>query len=145
MKVVMDVVKRYDIDAVHFDDYFYPDPLEATVPFPDDASWKKYGANGSLSLEDWRRQNVNTFIERVYKSIKAEKPWVKFGVSPHGIWRPGFPPQVPKGFDAFAKISADSRKWLERGWVDYFSPQLYWRIDSKEQPFEPHIRPDQAH
>jgi len=134
LSVVMDVVKRYDIDGVHFDDYFYPDPAEANKAFPDNPSWKKFGAKSGLPLDDWRRENVNDFIERVYRSIKAAKPWVKFGVSPHGIWRPGNPSSI-RGFDAYAKISADSRKWLANGWLDYFSPQLYWTIDSKEQSF----------
>jgi uncharacterized lipoprotein YddW (UPF0748 family) len=136
LSVVLDVVKRYDIDAVHFDDYFYPDRGEAgTEPdFPDDASWRRSGMAGRMSRDDWRRQNVNTFIERVYDSIKATKPWVKFGVSPHGIWRPGHPASV-KGQDAYARLYADSRKWLANGWLDYFSPQLYWPIDSREQSF----------
>jgi uncharacterized lipoprotein YddW (UPF0748 family) len=102
--------------------------------FPDEASWRKYGASGKLSRGDWRRENVNTFISRVYTSIKATKPWVKFGIAPFGIWRPGEPPQIT-GFDAYAKLYADSRKWLANGWVDYFSPQLYWRIEQKEQSF----------
>lgn len=131
VKVVMDVVKRYDIDGVHFDDYFYPDPSESSTAFPDGPSWRKFGAGGKLSLDDWRRENVNRFIERVYESIKAAKPWVKFGVSPHGIWRPGNPPPIRSGSDTYAKLFADTRKWLANGWVDYFSPQLYWRIDSE--------------
>ena len=135
----MDVVKRYDIDGVHFDDYFYPDRADsgADQDFPDEASWKKYlaGVSGArLSREDWRRENVNVFVERVHDSIKAAKPWVKFGISPRGIWRPGFPPQI-KGLDAWAVCYADSRKWLASGWVDYFTPQLYWPIESKEQSF----------
>jgi Uncharacterized protein conserved in bacteria len=134
LSVIMDVVKRYDIDAVHFDDYFYPDPAEARIPFPDDPSWKKFGAGGKLSRDDWRRQNINTFIERTYRSIKNEKPWVKFGISPHGIWRPGYPSQI-RGFDTYALLAADTRKWLADGWLDYFSPQLYWTIASKEQSF----------
>ena len=134
LRVVMDVVKRYDIDGVQFDDYFYPDPTGVNRDFPDDASWKKFGASGNLSRADWRRENVDTFISRVYSSIKAAKPWVKFGVSPFGFWRPGNPPQIT-GFDAYSKLYADSRKWLMNGWVDYFSPQLYWRIDQKEQSF----------
>ena len=84
--------KRYDVDGIHFDDYFYPydeqDPLGKGFRFPDDASWQRFGAGGKLSRDDWRRENVNVFIQRVYKSIKAAKPWVKFGVSPFGIWRP---------------------------------------------------------
>jgi uncharacterized lipoprotein YddW (UPF0748 family) len=134
LRVVMDVVKRYDIDGVQFDDYFYPDPTGMNREFPDEASWRKYGVSGKLSRADWRRENVNSFISRVYTSIKAAKPWVKFGVAPFGIWRPGDPPQIT-GFDAYAKLFADSRKWLANGWVDYFSPQLYWRTEQKEQSF----------
>lgn len=136
LKVVMDVVKRYDIDGVQFDDYFYPDPAEVGInaDFPDEASWRKFGAGGKLSKADWRRENVNTFIRRVYDSIKATKPWVKFGVAPFGIWRPGQPPQI-HGKDAYSVFYADSRKWLVNGWLDYCAPQLYWKIDAKEQSF----------
>ncbi len=135
LRVVMDVVKRYDIDGVQFDDYFYPDPtINGNRDFPDEASWKKYGASGKLVRNDWRRENINAFISRVYTSIKAAKPWVKFGVAPFGIWRPGDPPQIT-GTDAYNKYYADSRKWLVNGWVDYFSPQLYWPIEQKEQSF----------
>jgi uncharacterized lipoprotein YddW (UPF0748 family) len=134
LRVIMDVVRRYDIDGVHFDDYFYPGDPGTEGDFPDSVSWKKFGANGRLSRQDWRRENVNSFIQRVYHSIKAAKPWVKFGVSPGGIWRPGYPAQI-KGFDAYARIYADSRKWLANGWLDYFAPQLYWRIDTREQSF----------
>lgn len=137
LNVVMDVVKRYDVDGVHFDDYFYPYKESAggkELDFPDEASWKKHGANGKLSRDDWRRENVNVFIQNIYKSVKATKPWVKFGVSPFGIWRPGYPEQI-KGFDAYGQLYADSRKWLVNGWVDYFVPQLYWAIEPKEQSF----------
>jgi uncharacterized lipoprotein YddW (UPF0748 family) len=138
VKVVMDVVKRYDIDGIHFDDYFYPykeeDRSGNELDFPDEASWRRFGAGGKLTRDDWRRENVNSLIHCVYDSIKATKPWVKFGVSPFGIWRPGNPPQI-RGFDAYAKLYADSRKWLANGWVDYFAPQLYWAISSPEQSF----------
>ncbi|HEU0040122.1 MAG TPA: family 10 glycosylhydrolase [Verrucomicrobiae bacterium] len=137
LSVVMDVVKRYDVDGIHFDDYFYPYKESEggqEIDFPDDASWKRFGAGGKLSRDDWRRENVNIFIRRVYESIKATKPWVKFGVSPFGIWRPGNPPQI-KGYDAYAELYADSRKWLVNGWLDYFTPQLYWAIEPKEQSF----------
>ncbi len=138
LAVVMDVVRRYDIDGVHFDDYFYPYPetngSSGDPDFPDGPTWRRYALGGRLSREDWRRENVNVFIHRVYESIKAAKPWVKFGISPFGIWRPGSPPQI-KGFDAFAKLYADSRKWLANAWVDYLAPQLYWAIDSREQSF----------
>ena len=138
LSVVLDVVQRYDVDGVHFDDYFYP--YKATsgagkdMDFPDDSIWQRFGASGKLSRDDWRRENVNTFIQRVYKSIKAAKPWVKFGISPFGIWRPKNPPQI-KGLDAYSELYADSRKWLANGWVDYLAPQLYWAIDSPDQGF----------
>ena len=136
--VVMDVLKRYDVDGIHFDDYFYPyaeeDGRGNELPFPDDSSWQKFGAKSGLNRDDWRRDNVNDFIERTYKSIKATKPWVKFGISPFGIWRPGNPAQI-RGFDAYDKLYADARKWMVNGWADYFAPQLYWGIESKEQSF----------
>ena len=136
--VVMDVVQRYDVDGIHFDDYFYPykvrDGSGKYLDFPDDASWQRYGAGGKLSRDDWRRENVNTFVQRVYKSIKSAKPWMKFGVSPFGIWRPKNPPQI-QGLDAYASLYADSRKWLANGWVDYFVPQLYWAIDPPDTSF----------
>ncbi|HYG34124.1 MAG TPA: family 10 glycosylhydrolase, partial [Clostridia bacterium] len=138
LKVVMDVVQRYDIDGVHFDDYFYPykekDGAGREVDFPDNASWNRFGRNGKLDREDWRRENVNQFIQRAYKSIKTAKPWVKFGISPFGIWRPKNPPQI-QGYDAFGKLYADARKWLENGWLDYCAPQLYWGINPPEQSF----------
>jgi uncharacterized lipoprotein YddW (UPF0748 family) len=134
--VVRDIVKRYDIDGVHFDDYFYPYPsYNLNEDFPDDESWAAYTkSGGKLSRGDWRRNNVNVFIERVYKEIKAEKKWVKFGLSPFGIWRPGFPESV-EGFDQYGKLYADARLWLNKGWVDYFTPQLYWDINKFPQSF----------
>ncbi len=138
LSVVMDVLRRYDVDGIHFDDYFYPYKVRAPqggeLDFPDDESWKKSGMAGKMSRDDWRRQNVDRFIERVYKSIKAQKPWVKFGISPFGIWRPGHPSQI-RGFDPYEKLYADARKWLQNGWCDYFAPQLYWAIDPPEQSF----------
>jgi uncharacterized lipoprotein YddW (UPF0748 family) len=138
LNVVLDVVRRYDVDGVTFDDYFYPDPqgdaAGRKLDFPDYASWKKYGEPRGLSRDDWRRQNINEFIQNVYHSIKATKPQVQFGVSPKGIWRPGNPPAI-KGLDAYEEIYADSRLWLANGWLDYFSPQLYWAVDAKAQSF----------
>ncbi len=138
LSVVLDVVRRYDVDGIHFDDYFYPykvkGPGGSDLDFPDDSSWQRSGARGRLSREDWRRENVNQFIERVYREIKNLKPWVKFGVSPFGIWRPGNPAQI-RGYDAYDKLYADSRKWLAEGWLDYFVPQLYWAIKPPEQSF----------
>ena len=136
LQVILDVVKRYDVDGIHFDDYFYPykerDETGKNLDFPDEASWQRYGAGGRLNRDDWRRENVNVFIRRAYQAIKATKPWVKFGLSPFGIWRPGNPPQI-KGFDAYSELYADSRKWLANGWLDYFAPQLYWGINPPEQ------------
>ena len=139
LRVVMDVVRRYDVDGVQFDDYFYPDPEKSAagydMEFPDTGTWKRFGvAGGYANRDDWRRSNVNQFIRSVYQSIKGLKPWVKFGVSPKGIWRPGYPPSV-QGMDAYTKIYADSRKWLANGWLDYFSPQLYWPIAPREQSY----------
>ncbi len=139
LRVVMDVVKRYDVDGVQFDDYFYPYPQKDAagreLEFPDGPTWNKYGrASGFYNRDDWRRANVNQFIHSVYQSIKASKPWVKFGISPFGIWRPMNPPQI-RGMDAYAKIYADSRLWLASGWLDYFAPQLYWAVEPREQSF----------
>jgi uncharacterized lipoprotein YddW (UPF0748 family) len=138
LRVVLDVVKRYNVDGIHFDDYFYPykerNPQGVEIPFPDDSSWEKYGKQTGLSREDWRRQNVDKFIDRTYRSIKAVKPWVKFGVSPFGIWRPKNPAQI-QGFDAYAELYADSKKWFREGWMDYLVPQLYWAIDPPAQSF----------
>ena len=119
LDVIIDVVKRYDIDGVHFDDYFYPYPINdkdgKRVDFPDETSWQKYvaGLNGKkpLARDDWRRQNVDQFLERLSAAIHAEKPWVKFGVSPFGIYRPGQPEGI-QGFDAYANLYADSLKWF---------------------------------
>lgn len=138
LRVVMDVVRRYDVDGVHFDDYFYPYAEKAAagndLPFPDDASWKKFGASSGLSRDDWRRRNVDEFIQSVDRAIHAAKPQVRFGISPFGIWRPKNPPGI-EGFDAYGKLYADARKWLREGWCDYLAPQLYWAIDSKAQSF----------
>lgn len=134
--VVKDLVSRYDIDGVHFDDYFYPyDSYNNGKDFPDDKSWKAYqDAGGKLSRGDWRRDNVNVFIKRVYDEIKAEKPEVKLGISPFGIWRPGYPQSV-KGYDQYDKLYADAKLWLNEGWLDYFTPQLYWKINQIGQSF----------
>lgn len=103
--VVMDIVKRYDIDAVHFDDYFYPyASYNGKQGFPDDNSWNKYiNSGGDLSKGDWRRKNVNDFIERIADEIKTEKSYVKFGISPFGIWRPDFPKGI-KGMDQYEEL-----------------------------------------
>lgn len=134
--VVMDLIKRYDVDGIHFDDYFYPyDSYNGGADFPDSASWAAYlEAGGELSRGDWRREHVNDFIENLYKKIKAEKPHVKFGLSPFGIWRPGYPKSI-QGYDQYDKLYADAKLWLNKGWIDYFTPQLYWKINTEGQSF----------
>jgi uncharacterized lipoprotein YddW (UPF0748 family) len=144
LNVVIDVVKRYDIDGVHIDDYFYPykesDNNGKEIDFPDNPSWNKYkSSGGTLNRSDWRRDNVNTFVKRFYEEVKAEKPWVKVGISPFGIWKPGYPQGV-SGFNQYEGLYADAKLWLEEGWVDYFTPQLYWAIDSKGQPYKPLLK-----
>lgn len=139
LRVILDVVKRYDIDGVHLDDYFYPyrekDSKGRPLDFPDQPSWRRYQAQGGkLSRDDWRRNHVNGFVKRLYEAVKAEKPHVKVGISPFGIWRPGFPASVD-GLDAYEELFADSKKWWNQGWLDYLAPQLYWSIDAKQQSF----------
>src|SRR5207248_2461325 len=102
----------------------------------DDSAWQQYlGRGGKLSRSDWRRENIDVFVETLYRRIKAEKRWVKLGISPFGIWRPGSPRQVKKGLDAYDVLYADSRKWLANGWVDYLAPQLYWGSDGPDQSY----------
>jgi uncharacterized lipoprotein YddW (UPF0748 family) len=138
LRVIMDVVTRYDIDGVHFDDYFYPykdkDAAGRDIPFPDEESWRRYGVSSRLSRDDWRRENVNGFVSRVCQAIHTAKPWVKFGISPFGIWHTGNPPQV-KGSSSYDMLYCDSRKWLANGWLDYCAPQLYWPVQSPEQSY----------
>ena len=129
LRVILDVVRRYDVDGVHIDDYFYPYREFRNgrpVQFPDGPSWTRYRrGGGKLSRDDWRRSNVDRFVRLLYERVKAEKPSVKVGVSPFGIWRPGHPEGIT-GLDPYEQLYADSRKWLVNGWVDYFVPQLYW-------------------
>jgi uncharacterized lipoprotein YddW (UPF0748 family) len=132
--VIMDVLRRYDVDGIHLDDYFYPYPI-AGQTFPDQKTYQAYrNSGGTLSLADWRRENVNRLIQRLTQGIRTTKPHVKFGISPFGIYRPGQPPQI-QGLDAYEALYADSLKWLQQGWVDYLAPQLYWRIDPPAQSY----------
>ena len=126
--VVKDLVKRYDIDAVHIDDYFYPyKEYHGGKDFPDDRTWNAYkNSGGTLSRADWRRGNVNKIIKRLHDEIHQEKPTVKFGISPFGIWKPGFPSGIT-GSSQFDELYADAKLWLNEGWCDYYAPQLYWK------------------
>ena len=139
LRVVLDVVQRYDVDGVHIDDYFYPYPENdrrgRAIPFPDERSWKRYTREGgTLVRADWRRRNVDLLVRALDEGVHKAKPWVRFGISPFGIWRPGYPTQV-RGLDAYEKLYADARKWLREGWVDYFTPQLYWPTTKREQAY----------
>ncbi|HEU0302001.1 MAG TPA: family 10 glycosylhydrolase [Longimicrobium sp.] len=145
LRVILDVVRRYDVDGVHIDDYFYPYPENDSagrpIDFPDEPSWGRYVADGGrMSRSDWRRENVNGFIREIYRGIKREKPWVRFGISPFGVWRPGFPPGIGTRFDQHEQLYADARRWLREGWMDYFTPQLYWPISRPDLSYPPLLR-----
>lgn len=132
--VVKDLITRYDLDAIHMDDYFYPYPV-AGKDFPDNKSYKKYGKG--MDRGDWRRQNVDLLIEGLHEVLLKEKPWVRFGISPFGVWRNKS--VDPRGSDTNAlqcydALYADVTKWTKEGWVDYMVPQLYWELDHKRAP-----------
>ncbi len=134
-KVVMDIVSRYDVDGIHFDDYFYPYPVQGK-DFPDDSSFAKYG-NG-MKLADWRRHNVDLLIEGLHEKIAAAKPWVIFGISPFGIWRNKS--SDPRGSDTnglqnYDALYADVLLWAREGWIDYLLPQLYWELEHKRASY----------
>lgn len=140
LAVILDVVNRYDVDGVHVDDYFYPYPARNAegreIPFPDDASWNAYRASGgSLARADWRRAGVDAFIERLYYEVHRLKDRVRVGVSPFGLGRPDRRPPGVTGFSQYDSLYADVERWLEKGWMDYLAPQLYWKSDSPGQPF----------
>jgi uncharacterized lipoprotein YddW (UPF0748 family) len=126
---MMDAVTRYDIDAVHFDDYFYPYPA-AGQDFGDEATFQQYGA-GFATKADWRRDNINKLVHEFSGRIKAAKPWVKFGVSPFGIWRNQATDPLgsqTNGTQSYDANFADTRKWVKEEWIDYIVPQIYWNI-----------------
>lgn len=128
-RVVMEVVRRYDLDAVHFDDYFYPYPT--AKPFPDDASFAAYG-DGFTDRAAWRRHNIDLLISGLNRRIHRAKPWVKFGVSPFAVWRnastdPAGSP-TSAGIETYDDQYADTRLWVRREWLDYIAPQVYWNI-----------------
>ena len=158
MDVILDVVRRYDIDGVHIDDYFYPYPIEAPdvagnasaldgvgsgkaaakpeLDFPDTPAWDRYvQGGGRLDRPSWRRDNVNRLIEAMYKGIHREKSWVRFGISPFGLGRPDRRPPGIVGFSQYDKLYADAELWLQNGWLDYFTPQLYWSIAQPAQSY----------
>ena len=133
--VILDIVDRYDVDGIHFDDYFYPYPNGE--PFPDAGTYGAYqDSGGALGLGDWRRDNVNQLVEVLYESIVGARDHVRFGISPFGIYRPGMPEGIT-GLDQYAEIYADPLLWMDQGWVDYLAPQLYWPTTQTAQAYEP--------
>lgn len=134
--VVRDIVRRYDVDGIHMDDYFYPYRIPGKE-FPDYKSFSAYG-NG-MQKDAWRRTNCDSIIVQLQKAIRQEKPWVKFGISPFGVWRNKS--QDPRGSDTQAgqtnydDLYADVLLWLEKGWIDYVTPQLYWSIGHPKADF----------
>ncbi|MEU6997352.1 family 10 glycosylhydrolase [Nonomuraea sp. NPDC046570] len=126
---VMDAVTRYDLDGVHLDDYFYPYPVSGQS-IPDSAAYAQYGG-GFANVHDWRRANVDKLVQELDQRIHTAKAWVKFGISPFGIWRNAATDPLgsaTSGLQSYDAIYADSRKWVKQGWVDYITPQIYWHI-----------------
>ncbi|MHC1694285.1 MAG: family 10 glycosylhydrolase [Eubacteriales bacterium] len=144
---VAEIVRKYDVDGIHFDDYFYPstasvkgaDGKPDKAQFDDTATFAKYGA-GFTSIEDWRRDNVNQLIKQVYNAIKALDKDCRFGISPPGIWsnKSALTPQGSEttGYDAYKQIYCDALTWVKDGYIDYLCPQIYWAFTSKAAPFD---------
>lgn len=135
--VVADIVSRYDVDAIHMDDYFYPYPAKG-MDFPDDASFARYGG-GFTNRADWRRSNVNILIQKIHETIRGLKPWVKFGISPFGIYRNEKNDPLgskTNGLQNCDDLYADVLLWARNGWVDYNIPQIYWQIGHPAADYE---------
>ena len=135
--VVSDIVSRYDVDAIHMDDYFYPYPIKRK-DFPDDASFARFGG-GFSNKGDWRRSNVNVLIKKLHETIREIKPWVKFGVSPFGIYRNESSDPLgskTKGLQNYDDLYADVLLWAREGWIDYNIPQIYWHIGHPVADYE---------
>ncbi|QNL51130.1 family 10 glycosylhydrolase [Olivibacter sp. SDN3] len=137
VSVILSVVKNYDIDGVHFDDYFYPYPA-AGQTIPDIQTFNKYG-RGHKRIDDWRRNNVNHLIKTLSDSIHHEKKHVKFGISPFGIWqnRKQHPEgSETSGLSGYSQLYADARAWLQQGWIDYVNPQVYFPFNNRAAAYE---------
>lgn len=135
--VVMDIVSRYDVDAIHMDDYFYPYPVNGQ-DFPDNATFARYG-KGFSSKGDWRRHNVNMLIEEIHDTVRRVKPWVKFGISPFGIYRNESSDPLgsrTKGLQNYDDLYADVLLWARNGWIDYNIPQIYWHVGHPVADYE---------
>jgi uncharacterized lipoprotein YddW (UPF0748 family) len=161
LAVVADVVRRYDIDGVHIDDYFYPYPIAvpgaapappgppgppgpagatpapvAEVPFPDDEAYARYRLSGGpLARDDWRRSHVDNLVQAMHRTVHDIKPWMRFGISPFGVGKPALRPPGVIGFSQYDKLYADVERWLHNGWLDYLAPQLYWQINREGLQF----------
>lgn len=137
VEVIKDITERYDVDAIHFDDYFYPYRI-AKKEFPDSVTFAKYG-NG-LKIDDWRRSNVDSVIYKLFTAIRNTKPHVQFGISPFGVWRNAdkdpMGSNTKAGQTNYDDLYADILLWLQKGWIDYVAPQLYWEFGHKAAPYE---------
>lgn len=136
-EVITDILSRYDVDAIHMDDYFYPYPVKG-IEFPDDESFARYGG-GFTDRGDWRRSNVNVLIKKIHETVRAVKPWVKFGVSPFGIYRNEKNDPLgskTNGLQNYDDLYADVLLWAREGWIDYNIPQLYWQIGHPVADYE---------
>lgn len=146
LAVVADVLKRYAVDGIHIDDYFYPYPVrpvgapptDPTIEFPDDRAWQQAQASGSaqgLTRAQWRRRNVDDLVRGMHEQVRRIKPQARFGVSPFGIGKPALRPPGIAGFSQYDQLHADVERWLEQGWMDYLAPQLYWPRAQTAQAF----------
>ncbi len=146
LAVVADVLRRYDVDGIHIDDYFYPYPIKRSgaapsdpaIEFPDDRAWSNAQAAGSiweLSRAQWRRRNVDELVRGMHEQVRRIKPQARFGVSPFGIGKPALRPPGIAGFSQYDDLFADVEHWLEQGWMDYLAPQLYWARAQTAQAF----------
>lgn len=133
--VITDVARRYDLDGIHIDDYFYPYPVKGQ-PFNDAATYRAYTEGGGTQpINEWRRQNMNSFIRDLYTAVKRTKPHLAFGISPFGYWKPNVPDTIQGELDPYESLAADVRHWLHNGWLDYLVPQLYWTIQPPKLSF----------
>ena len=139
--VARDIVTRYDVDGIHMDDYFYPYPA-AGQQIPDDWQYRQ-NSYGIRDRGDWRRHNVNLFIEQFYKTVHKAKPWVKVGISPFGIYRNKRSSNIgsnTNGLQNYDDLYADILLWINKGWLDYCVPQIYWEIGNKAADYDTLIR-----
>lgn len=140
IRAIMEVVNGYEIDGVHLDDYFYPTGESAAKPFADDAAFKAYNANKIANKGDWRRDNINQFVQKLGQGVAQAKPNVSFGISPYGVWRNKSNDLT--GSDTKASVTAydstyaDVRTWIKNEWIDYVAPQIYWSLSRKEVRYD---------